>query len=491
MTAVTTEVGRRTARLGRVLPSWRTRPVVRAPRSARLRILGWFVVLLAVAIGASLILERQVLLKRTSDRIDTQLSVDADALNRQATQGAGPQRSVQELFDSFLRSHVAGPDAEFLTLVAGHPYEASFGGQYALERLPGFVPSLTTLTSSRRATVATPAGPVRYLAVPVRQPGSGASPGVFVAAEFVRPSLDQVNADVAVAAAVSLSMLLVMSMIAWVVAGRVLAPVRLMTEAALSISDTDLTRRIPATGDDEIGALASTFNAMLDRLQSAFVSQRNFVSDAGHELRTPITVIRGHLELLDDDPVERAETLDLVRDELDRMTRMVDDLLLLAKAERPDFLDLRAVRVDELVREVTTKLAALGTRQWSCHVSGSVVTLADRQRLTQALMNLAGNAIAHTPEGGRITVGLTTRRSEYRLWVSDSGSGIALEDQARIFERFARGRHERRRSGAGLGLSIVRAIAEAHRGRVELLSAPGRGSTFTLVLPVQEPGEKP
>jgi len=490
VTAVTTEIGRRASRLVQVLPSWRTRPVMRAPRSARVRILGWFVVLLAVAIGASLILERQVLLRRTSSRIDTELSVDADALNRQATQGAGSQRSVQELFDSFLRSHVAGPDSEFLTLVDGRPYEASFGGQYPLERVPGFVKSVSGLTSSRRGTVDTPAGAVRYLAVPVRQPGGSSSSGVFVAAEFVRPSFDQANADVAVAAAVSLSMLIIMSMIAWVVAGRVLAPVRLMTDTARSITETDLTRRIRATGADEIGALAGTFNAMLDRLQSAFVSQRNFVSDAGHELRTPITVIRGHLELLDDDPVERAETLALVSDELDRMTRMVDDLLLLAKAERPDFLDLRPVRADELVREVTTKLAALGTRQWSCHVSGSVVTLADRQRLTQALMNLASNAVAHTSDGARITVGLTARRNEYRLWVADSGTGIALEDQARIFERFARGRHERRRSGAGLGLSIVRAIAEAHRGRVELVSAPGRGSTFTLVLPVQEPGEK-
>ena len=461
MTAVTTEIGRRASRLVRILPTWRPRAVLQAPRSARVRILGWFVILLAVAIGASLILERQVLLKRNSSRIDTELSLSAQELNRQATQTTGQPRSVSDLFDSYLRSHVAGPDSEFLTLVGGRPYEASFGRQYPLERVSGFVSSVAALTSSRRDTVNTPVGSARYLAVPVSQPGTATTPatsGVFVVAEFVQPSLDQVNADVAVAAAVSLSMLIVMSMIAWVVAGRVLAPVRLMTETARTITETDLARRIPTTGDDEIGALAGTFNAMLDRLQAAFVSQRNFVSDAGHELRTPITVVRGHLELLDDDPVERAETLALVS--------------------------------DELVREVTTKLGALGPQTWSSHVSGTVETLADRQRLTQAVMNLAANAVAHTTAQDRITVGLTARRTEYRLWVSDSGTGIALEEQVRIFERFARGRHERRRSGGGLGLSIVRAIAEAHRGRVELVSAPGRGSTFTLVLPVQEPGEK-
>lgn len=491
MAALTTEIG------GRVRRLTGSRAGTRVPGrlstllgSTRVRILGWYVVLLAVAIGASLVVERQLLMHRLDSRIDTQLSLEAAALTREAGQPTGTPGSVASLFDSFLRSHVAGPDGEYLTLVGGRPYEASFGGSYPLERVPGLVAQVSNIRSTRWGTLASPTGPVRYVAVPVSQPGS--RQGIFVAAQFVRSSIDEVTADVGVAAAVSLTMLLVMSVIAWLVAGRVLAPVRMMTETARSISDTDLTRRIAAGGEDEIGALAGTFNAMLDRLQSAFLSQRNFVSDAGHELRTPITVIRGHLELLGDDPDERAETMAIVNDELDRMSRMVDDLLLLAKAERPGFLELGPVTVEELVRELMPKLAALGSRAWACEITGSVRTMADRQRLTQAVMNLAANAVGHTPEDGRITVGLARSRDEYRLWVSDDGTGIPLEDQSRIFERFARGRNERRRShGAGLGLSIVRAIAEAHRGRVELVSAPGRGSTFTLVLPIEHPAEEP
>ena len=143
-----------------------------------------------------------------------------------------------------------------------------------------------------------------------------------------------------------------------------------------------------------------------------------------------------------------------------------------------------------MVRDLVPKVAALGARTWECRVSAPVTSMADRQRLTQALMNLAANSVAHTGEAGRITIGLDAARGYYRLWVSDDGTGIPLEDQARIFERFSRGRNARRRSqGAGLGLSIVRAIAEAHHGRVELVSAPGGGSTFTLVLPIQNPQE--
>jgi signal transduction histidine kinase len=146
-----------------------------------------------------------------------------------------------------------------------------------------------------------------------------------------------VNEAVSVAIVVMIAVLSVTSVFAWIVAGRVLAPLRLLTETAHLISESDLTRRIPVQGIDEISELTITFNEMLDRLQAAFASQRDFINDAGHELRTPITIIRGHLELLGDDPQERRETVELVTDELDRMSRFVDDLLLLAKAEQPNF----------------------------------------------------------------------------------------------------------------------------------------------------------
>jgi two-component system, OmpR family, sensor kinase len=127
--------------------------------------------------------------------------------------------------------------------------------------------------------------------------------------------------------------LLLGSLLAWRLAGRVADPVTALTRTARAISETDLSRRIPVRGRDEVAQLAATFNEMLERLERAFGSQRRFLDDAGHELRTPLTIVRGHLELLEDDPVERRETVALVMDELDRMGRIVNDLLLLAKRE--------------------------------------------------------------------------------------------------------------------------------------------------------------
>ena len=168
----------------------------------------------------------------------------------------------------------------------------------------------------------------------------GPARDVFVAASFVDGERAAVNTTVWDAAAVGAGALLVAIGVAWLIAGRVLAPVRELEETARSITESDLTHRLVVKGDDELARLAATFNAMLDRVASAFRSQRQFIDDAGHELRTPITVIRGHLELLGDDPAERAEVRTIMIDELDRMSRMVNDLLLLARAERPDFLRL-------------------------------------------------------------------------------------------------------------------------------------------------------
>jgi signal transduction histidine kinase len=260
-----------------------------------------------------------------------------------------------------------------------------------------------------------------------------------------------------------------------------------VTSTARSISESDLSRRIPVRGHDEIARLTATFNEMLDRLEAAFETQRHFVDDAGHELKTPITIIRGHLELLEGEPDERRETLALVMDELDRMGRIVNDLLLLAKSEEPDFLGLETVDVEPLTNELEQKAGALGSRDWRLERRGRGIIVADRQRLTQAIVQLVQNAVEHTSEGDRISLGSAVENGEARLWVRDEGPGIPLDEQERIFQRFGRGAGARRAEGAGLGLAIVKAIADAHHGRVELYSRPGAGALFTLVIPADQP----
>jgi signal transduction histidine kinase len=244
---------------------------------------------------------------------------------------------------------------------------------------------------------------------------------------------------------------------------------------------------MPVRGRDELAELTATLNGMFERLERAFATQRRFIDDAGHELKTPITIVRGHLELLEEDPAERRQSMTLVMDELDRMGRMVDDLLLLARRQQPDFLDLEWVDVEVLTRALRAKASTLGPRDWSVGRTGRGVIAADRQRLTQAVIQLAHNAAAHTEDGDTITLGSAIQGGEARFSVSDPGSGIPAAERERIFDRFARGRNGRRGGGAGLGLAIVKAIAEAHGGRVEVESRVGFGSTFTIVIPVERP----
>ena len=254
-----------------------------------------------------------------------------------------------------------------------------------------------------------------------------------------------------------------------------------------TITGTDLTQRIPVRGRDEVARLATTFNEMLDRLERGFEAQRSFLDDAGHELKTPLTILRGHLELLEHDPKDRQATLALVMDELDRMGRIVDDLLLLAKREQPDFLRLETVDVGSLTDDLHANIATLAPREWVLERRGKGVIVADRQRLTQALVQLAVNASRHAPGTEPIRIGSAVENGEARFWVADRGPGIPSEDRERIFARFTRGPMGERAAGAGLGLPIVRSIAEAHHGRVELESEPGAGATFTLVVPVDQP----
>jgi signal transduction histidine kinase len=250
--------------------------------------------------------------------------------------------------------------------------------------------------------------------------------------------------------------------------------------------------RISVKGKGELAELAETFNDMMDRLQDAFQSQQEFINDASHELRTPITIIQGHLDLMGDDPDEQAEVLDLVHSELDRMNRFVNDLLVLAKAGRPDFIRLESIELKSFTEEIFTKARVIAACDCQIEGHGTGEMQTDPQRLTQAILNLVENANQHTPITGTIAIGSSRSRKQTRFWVRDTGVGIADNDQQRIFERFARASDTVRRSeGAGLGLAIVQAITKGLGGRIELKSAPGKGSTFTLVFPNRKKGYKP
>ncbi|WP_240941271.1 ATP-binding protein [Brevibacterium sp. LS14] len=313
------------------------------------------------------------------------------------------------------------------------------------------------------------------------EPGEEDARGAFVVVTNASDSRADLTQVMQLYVVVALLATLIISGISSVVARRLLSPVTELRQTAQSISAGDLSSRIETRGSDDIAELGRTFNAMLDRLESSFATQRQFLDDVGHELRTPLTILSGHLETMnaaDIDDVD--ETRALLLDETDRMTRLVEELLVLARSRRPDFVCPGSVDIPALLHHVLAKATGLASRDWQVDVPESFVLRADRQRLTQALLQLAANAVNHTEEGGTITFGATEDATHVHLWVRDDGPGVPPEIATDIFERFTRGSTEG--SGFGLGLSIVGAIAEAHGGTI-VLDPTEVGAQFRMILP--------
>jgi signal transduction histidine kinase len=311
--------------------------------------------------------------------------------------------------------------------------------------------------------------------------------GAFVIANFLSDEHQELNRVMTTYAIISaLSLGLVTAIAAWL-AGRLLRPLRTLRETTEEITETDLSQRIPETGNDDITALTRTFNEMLERLEVAFTGQRDFLDDAGHELKTPLTVIRGHMELVDvTDPDDVQSTRVLLLDEIDRMSRLVNDLIMLAKTDRPGFFDFEPVNVAPFTQTVLDKCRALGDRDWRLDEQAEFLAHLDEQRITQALLQLAQNAVKHTSPGDVVALGSRVDAEHgLELWVRDTGCGVVDADKERIFDRFTRSVVPTGDEGFGLGLSIVRAIAAAHGGTAHVEDVEPQGARFVLTLPVR------
>jgi two-component system OmpR family sensor kinase len=488
--------------------------------SARTRVLGWMLLLVGASVLASVLFARQLLLADVDQQLNEELTHEASKFRAFAASDLDPTTgrrytSVDELMARYLERNLPEAGETFFTLVDGQPSRRSRGQPNArLDTDRRFIAHIRSATTPTSGTWNTSAGAARYATLPISIPGHQQS-GTLVIVEFRAQLQGQTDHMIRILLGAAAVSLLLAGVAGWAVAGRVLAPVRAMRRTAERITETDLSGRIEVAGNDDVAGLARTFNSMLDRLQTAFTGQRQFLDDAGHELRTPITVIRGHLEVMSDDPDDRAATVAIVLDELNRMTRIVDDLILLAKAERSDFLTTGDVDLGDLAIDVLAKAQTLGDRHWTLDEFADRVVHADRHRLTQALMQLASNAVRHTTATDTIAIGTavwrtrtpatTTNRERtpevddrtgrtgrtmdsserILLWVRDTGEGIDPADHDRIFDRFTRGTNQRRSTeSAGLGLAIVTRITTAHGGTVRLESTPGRGATFTLDLPL-------
>lgn len=356
--------------------------------------------------------------------------------------------------------------------------------------LPGEARAIALIRAAPRfATEAVPGGALRVYSVPAIR--SGHTVGLVRIAASLHTVTATTRTLLILLVVGTLGLLLLVILGSGLVIRRGLRPLDEMATVAERITarrlDQRLTLRDPPA---EVARLAATFDAMLDRLDAAFATQRRFVADASHDLRTPLATLHGRSEVLLLTPDLDSETragLVLIREEAARMGRLVANLLVLARSDEGQVIDRRPVELDVLLLEVVHQARSRATgvavtlgHEDQAHLLGQV------DLLKQALLNLVDNALTYTPPGGHVEVSLTVVDDQVQVAVRDTGPGIAPDDLTHIFERFyradrARSRHD---GGAGLGLSIVRWIVEAHGGHVTVESRVGVGSTFTLVLPL-------
>ena len=483
--------------------------------SARLRITAGITLVTAAVFAAMAIFTGQLLILSAERVTDTRLNRETADFSTFMTAGILPSfESENPTVEQLLRAYLAQqyPSAELL--LVGTAEES--GTQFTLSRYgPAedqfFSPALrsrlqrTGLVSEddsgeidgsvswRKTTVESPAGPAS-LVVAVNDVG--------ISGETRRVAESLLWASV--------GGMVLCAFLAWWIAGRMIVPVRRIREAAETISAADLSRRVPADGPDEIVSLADTVNEMLSRVEDAYRTQREFLDDAGHELRTPLTVVQGNLDLMPEDSEGRAAVTRVMQDELSRMTRIVEDLLTLARADRPDFLVPGPAEVSELILDIEAKVDVIADRDWRVLPYAEGVAYLDQHRITQALMQFCSNAVRFTRENDRIEIGCRIlepgdpvvpegfaegpppavsekelQRRRLLWWVRDHGAGIPPGEEESIFERFhtARGQLRDGRGGTGLGLAIVSTIARAHGGRAFALNARGGGAAFGIVIP--------
>ncbi|MDE0545767.1 cell wall metabolism sensor histidine kinase WalK [Microbacterium sp. C7(2022)] len=323
---------------------------------------------------------------------------------------------------------------------------------------------------------------IRYVAIPTSVGGDD-SEGIYVRASDLGAELQPVTASLTTYIIAAIAVLVATGVVGWFVTGRLLRPIRDMRLTADAITLADLSPRLTPQGDDEIAAMSRTVNSMLDRIQGSVSVQQQLLDDVRHELKTPLTIVRGHLELMD---AHDANDVELARQigitELDRLARLVEDIDLLAAVEGESYV-MRDINVGAFTARIFELVAMIPDHEWSVEQTGTGVIIGDEDRLLQAWLQLADNAAKYTPSGAPIEIGSAVTPEGARFWVRDHGPGIPPAARHRIFRRFDRAGGKRSVGGSGLGLAIVDAITKGHQGSCAVTDTVGGGATFTIHLP--------
>lgn len=464
------------------MKGWRL-PRLWSARSLVVRLIGLQAMVLLLAMGVVLVVVARAVDSRSLQQVDTQLAADTSEFNT-AANARPPGNSLNSFSSQYLRQQPLESGTFLVVHTVGDAAVGSTGSQ-VLEQNSQILSWLThPPAQSVFSAVDTGAAGFRVLASPIAV--NRQVVGVLIAAKDLGQVADQTRTVLLLTVGEVGAAVVVAMLTSFVLLRRVLGIVARVTVTADSISREGPSHRLQERPEeDEIGRLVHTFNEMLARLEAAFESQRRLLADVSHQMRTPLTVMRGHLEVARrgglSDPVGTGETIDLVLDELEHTTALVDRMLVLGRSMDPDFLHPEPVDLRSFLGDLFTAAQSLAPRQWELGPVPDVVIVLDRDKLRGALLNLIDNAVKATAADGTIRLE-SELTSALTIAVVDTGEGIPVEEQQRIFQRFERGDQAEQR-GSGLGLAIVKAVTEAHGGQVVVVSAPGQGCAVRMVFP--------
>jgi two-component system, OmpR family, sensor kinase len=401
--------------------------------------------------------------------------------------GQRPAReSLATFTDSYLQARVL-PDGQLLLISLPDGSLIGSAGSDPVLRSTAFTRWLDTAATKQKAHLNVGGRHYLTVGVPFTAPGS-ARPGTVVATADLAQTATDLSRVRTLAIGEAIVALVAGCVGGYLLLRRLLRRIGRITTTAADIGSGALDTRLRDPGDgDEVGVLARTFDAMADQLSTTMQAQRRLLSDVSHQLRTPLTVARGHLEVLTrtntSDPVEVQETAALVLDEIDLMKALVERLLMLGRAMEPDFLDVQPVDLRTFCFDVFDAARVLASRRWVLHDVPDVVVDVDANKVRGALLNLFDNAVRATDVDDAIALTVEVRPEGAVLAVEDSGPGIPADRRTVTLERFSRpGAADS--EGSGLGLAIVRAVAEAHGGSVVIDDSPLGGARVAMTLPV-------
>ena len=468
-------------------------------RSIRFRLTLWYVLTLAVILAASGFFWQLYLSRNMLSHIDDRLLLVAQDVGSfyELHHEEPPSAAQCQALEDFIRLHNWG---EFVQILSDRGDITCISSNLKGFHLPLSKPALQHTANHRPwyETVRIPdKHPIRLLTFPLVQQGRVTD---LVQVGESLSAMDETLEELGLILLTFTPLaLLLISLGGWFLAGRTLAPMVRITRAVRKINAENLNQRLPVGNiQDEIATLAETFNSMLARLEDSFRKIQQFSADASHELRTPLTILRGETEVAlrwAKKPEEFRNMLESNMEEIDRMGRIIENLLTLAKSDAgelpPDFKELS---LSDLLQELYLQAKTLGESKdigiaLRLDVFEEIRIRGDELRLRQMFLNLISNGIKYTPPGGRLEIALGIEGEDAVVTISDTGIGIPEEDLPHIFDRFYRVDKARNREagGTGLGLAIVKWVAEAHEGKIAVRSAPGKGSAFTVYLPVKGP----